>query len=81
MITDYGIFSAHSGETHIQTFPHQQVSIFNLTCKNLSSQGLKWEAYACQELWQDTLNEALGNSITLTGDGEYLVYRALGDGC
>ena len=74
MITDYGIFSAHSGESHIQTFPHQQVSIFNLTCKSLSSQGLKWDAYACKELWQDTLNEALGNSITLNGDGEYLVY-------
>lgn len=75
MVSDYGIFTVHNGSSKIETFPRQQVSIFNLSCKTLTSQGLKWDAYPYHELWQGTLNEALADTVTFDADGEYIVYR------
>ena len=74
MLTDYGVFLAASGETTIATFAGQQISIFNLTCTQLDGDGLRWQPYAFSALWQGTLNEALGESVTLRGDGSYIVY-------
>lgn len=74
MLTDYGVFFAASGETTIATFAGQQISIFNLTCTQLDGDGLRWQPYAFSALWQGTLNEALGESVTLRGDGSYIVY-------
>ena len=51
------------------------MSIYNATCKELASEGLKWEAYPFQEMWQGTLNEALTTEFTIHADGDYLVYR------
>ena len=75
MITDYGYFVAASGTMRFDSFPGQQVSIFNATCKELSSNGLKWDIYPFNELWQGTLNEALSNEFTIHADGDYLIYR------
>ncbi len=75
MITDYGYFVAASGTMRFESFPGQQVSIFNATCKELSSNGLKWDIYPFNELWQGTLNEALSNEFTIHADGDYLIYR------
>ena len=74
MVTDYGYFVAASGTMHFESFPGQQVSIFNATCKELSSKGLKWDIYPFNELWQGTLNEALSNEFTIQADGDYLIY-------
>ena len=75
MVTDHGYFTpAHDRQT-FSSFPRQQVSIFNYGCHRLSSQGLRWEAYPYSESWQGTLNEAIGDTFTLTGDGDYLVFR------
>ena len=75
VVTDYGTFTVHLGDTTLETFPRQQVSIFNLSCTQFSSQGLKWDCYAYRELWQGALNEALGSTITFHADGEYIVFR------
>ncbi|GAB6982023.1 thiamine diphosphokinase [Prevotella dentasini] len=75
MITDYGWFVPASGDTRFKTVPGQQVSIFNASCRQLSSEGLKWEAYPFGEFWQGTLNEAVGNEFAIHGDGDYMVYR------
>lgn len=75
MITDYGYFVPASGTTRFESFPGQQVSIFNATCKELISNGLKWDIYPFTELWQGTLNEALSNEFTIHADGDYLIYR------
>lgn len=75
MLTDYGYFTPHRGECELETFARQQVSIFNISCTRLASRGLRWGAYAYRSLWQGTLNEATGGSVTLHGDGLYLVYR------
>lgn len=77
LITDYGILTAHEGDNTFASFPRQQVSIFNLTCSSLSSENLRWPAYATRELWQGTLNEALSDSFSIHSDGEYLVFRSL----
>ena len=53
----------------------QQVSIFNFGCKQLTSEGLKWNSYAYDEWWQGTLNEALGNKFSFHADSYYLVYQ------
>ena len=75
MITDYGYFTPAQGRQLFQSFPGQQVSIFNYGCRTLGSQGLRWESYPYQMAWQGTLNESAGDSFTLTGDGDYLVFR------
>lgn len=75
MITDHGTFTAHGGDVTLPSFPRQQVSIFNLSCKDITSLGLKWDAYAYAELWQGTLNEALAEEFTINADGDFIVYR------
>ncbi|MCH3995097.1 MAG: thiamine diphosphokinase [Prevotella sp.] len=75
MVTDYGWFVPAQGDCIFGAMPRQQVSIFNFSCKHLDSKGLVWSAYPYQELWQGSLNEAIGNQIELNGDGYYLVYR------
>lgn len=75
MITDYGSFMPAFGSADFDTFAGQQVSIFNYGCKKMTSEGLKWEVYPFDQLWQGTLNEALGDSITIRADGPYLLYR------
>ncbi|MFZ1236430.1 MAG: thiamine diphosphokinase [Prevotella sp.] len=74
-ITDYGIFVACTGDATFESFARQQVSIFNFGCTLLTSEGLRWNAYAFQNWWQGTLNEAMGSSFTIHADRQYLVYR------
>lgn len=75
MFTDYGYFTPACGSYTFRSIPRQQVSIFNFGCSRIESEGLKWQSYAYQELWQGTLNEARSDSFTLHTDGYYLVYQ------
>ena len=75
MVTDHGYFTPASGSHSFESFPRQQVSIYNFGCNQLKSIGLKWDSYAYEELWQGGLNEAIGNKFTLEGDGDYLLFR------
>lgn len=75
MLTDWGFFTVHEGDTLLPTFPRQQMSIFNLTCKRLQSSGLQWQSYPYSCWWQGTLNNCLGTEVSFTADGRYLVYR------
>ena len=75
LATDHGWFVVAEGESEFASFKGQQVSIFNMTCNALSSEGLLWQAYPYRQWWQGTLNESAGDSFTLKGDGVYLVYR------
>lgn len=74
MFTDYGVFLPCRGDVSLRSRPCQQVSVFNLNCKTLSSVGLKYPLYTVTEWWQGTLNEALGQQFSLRGDGAYMVY-------
>ena len=75
MVTNYGWFTVSQGKTTFAAFPKQQVSIFQIGCKRIESEGLKWNIYPFNELWQGTLNEAVGNSFTIDSDSAYLVYQ------
>ena len=75
LATDYGWFVVAEGESTFESFKGQQVSIFNMSCNALSSEGLLWQAYPYRQWWQGTLNESAGDAFTLKGDGFYLVYR------
>ena len=75
MATDYGWFVVAEGDAAFAAFKGQQVSIFNVNCTSLASQGLRWQAFPYRQFWQGTLNEATGESFLLHGDGHYLVYR------
>ncbi len=75
MITDFGYFTPAQGTCTFATFPHQQVSIYNFGCQSLRGDGFRWQVYNYESWWQGTLNEAIGNQVTLSGDGMYLVFR------
>lgn len=75
MLTDYGWFVAATGKCCLETFPGQQVSIFNISCSKLENRGLRWSSYPYQSLWQGTLNEGTATTAELDGDGSYIVFR------
>lgn len=75
MFTDYGCFVPASGRHTFSSFKRQQVSIYNISCTRLTSEGLRWQAYPYRSLWQGGLNEALADNFTLDGDGSYLVFQ------
>lgn len=75
MFTNHGYFTPAQGTQTFAAFPGQQVSIFNFGCTRITSEGLKWNAYAYRELWQGTLNEALADRFTLQTNGYYMVYQ------
>ncbi len=74
MHTEYGVFIPAQKRIELKTTIGQQVSIFNFGCKELKSRGLKWDCYAFEYWNQGTLNEALTETISLEGDGNFLVY-------
>ena len=78
MFTDYGFFTPACGNHTFQSQKGQQVSIFNFGCKQLTSEGLRWNSYAYEEWWQGTLNEALGDKFSFCADSYYLVYQTYG---
>ena len=75
MLTDYGYFTPARGKTTFDSFPGQQVSIFNFGFTHIQAEGLRYTPYPYTEWWQGTLNEAAADTFTLDADGEYLVYR------
>jgi hypothetical protein len=52
----------------------QQVSIFSITAKELSAEGLLYPIYDFNNWWQGTLNECTGNEFTINANGEYLLF-------
>ena len=78
MFTDYGFFPPAYGNRTFQSEKGKQVSIFNFGCRQLTSEGLRWNSYAYDEWWQGTLNEALGDSFSFAADSYYLVYQTYG---
>lgn len=75
LITDHGYFVVAKGCNHFETFAGQQVSVFNINCKELHSQRLRWPIEAFEMAWQGTLNEAQSSLACIDGDGWYMVYR------
>lgn len=78
ILTDHGLFRMYRGDGEFGSFPGQQVSVFNFGCTRLQSEGLKYPLYPLSELWQGTLNEAVGDSFSVRADGDYLLFFVTG---
>jgi len=83
MITDFGTFSVVREPRTFPCHPGQQISIFSLTPETgITSAGLKYplNSLKLMEFWQGSLNEATGDSFSLTfSQGTLLVYRVFGE--
>ena len=75
MFTDYGFFTPAYGNRTFPSIKGQQVSLFNFGSHQITSEGLRWDAYNFSEWWQGTLNEALADTFSIHADGYYLVYQ------
>ena len=74
--TDYGVFMACSGDCRVVCQKNQAVSIFNLTARNLSAEGLQYPIYDFTQLWQGTLNRTTADEFSISAEGEYLLFVA-----
>ena len=72
--TDYGVFIPCSGSNTFNCKAGAQVSIFNISAKNLTSEGLTYPIYDFTAWWQGTLNEATAEQFTKHASGDYIVY-------
>lgn len=72
--TDHGVFIPCNGDTALKCRKGQQVSIFSITAKNLSAEGLLYPIYDFSNWWQGTLNECTGEQFTIYAEGEYLLF-------
>lgn len=80
MYTDYGYFTPLTATATLPSFARQQVSLFSLDeGLALSVSGLKYpiDGRRLHYWWEASLNEALGDSFTVTldGPGTVLVYQ------
>lgn len=73
MYTDYAIMIARHGKATLRSFAGQQVSIFNITCQTMQSEGLQYPIFTFNNWWQGTLNESVGEEFTISADGDYIV--------
>ena len=72
--TDYGVFIPCNGTTTHKRHKGQQVSIFSITAKDLSAEGLRYPIYDFSNWWQGTLNECTGDEFTINATGWYLLF-------
>ena len=72
--TDHGVFVPCNGTTTHKCRKGQQVSIFSITARDLSAEGLLYPIYDFNNWWQGTLNECTGDEFTINAKGEYLLF-------
>ena len=72
--TDHGVFIPCNGTTTHKCRKGQQVSIFSITARDLSAEGLLYPIYNFNNWWQGTLNECAGEEFTIKANGEYLLF-------
>jgi thiamine pyrophosphokinase len=77
MVTDTGILQPFLKSCTISSFPGQQVSIFSIDPETkVTSMGLRYPLSGTKigNWWCATLNEALGNTISLEFSGRLIAY-------
>ena len=79
MVSNYGLFSFISEDTTFASTPGQEVSVFSFDGQALFSfSGLQYPVHNRRfvQLWEGSLNKALGNSFTITlNNGRGMVFR------
>lgn len=77
MLTDHGLFIPSKNNRKLNTYPGQQISIFNFGATDFSAKGLKYPVRDFTDWWQGTLNEAQEKQIEIDAQGEYIIYLNL----
>lgn len=79
MVSNYGIFSFIDKDTTFASVPGQEVSVFSFDGQAVFSfEGLQYPVHKRRftQLWEGSLNKALGNSFTITlNNGRGVVFR------
>jgi len=81
MVTNHGVFMPITQTTDFQSFAGQQISVFSFSPDiKITYQGLKYsiQKQKFRELWEGSLNEAIGEGFTveIEGNGVVLIYTA-----
>ena len=74
MYTDHGMFIPCHGDRTFTSTSGQQVSIFSFGATGFHAEGLVYPLHDFTNWWQGTLNECLGENVTIHAEGDYLVY-------
>ena len=79
MVTNYGVFTAIDQPSIFKSYEGQQVSLFCLDQKPISTEGLMYQIdnKTFSRWWQATLNESKGGYFTVETQGTVIVYREL----
>lgn len=77
MVTNYGVFTPINSRSEFNSFEGEQVSIFSMEQKPISTTGLKHPIRnrVLTNWWQGTLNESLGNMFTIETEGKVIVFQ------
>ena len=73
--TDFGWFVYCHGACEFESIPNQQVSIFNLNCSALTSQGAAMAHLPLCPMVAGDGQQRSGNAFSIDGNGDYIVYR------
>ncbi|MDQ5920104.1 MAG: thiamine pyrophosphokinae [Pseudomonadota bacterium] len=79
IISDYGIFNAHSKPVQLKTIPGQQISFFTLNhSTTINCNELKWQLnnFNLTSWYQGTLNEAVADIINLEISDTVIIFRS-----
>lgn len=72
--TDYGMFIPCRDTNTFNCEAGAQVSIFNISAKELKSEGLTYPIYDFTALWQGTLNCCPSGEFTISAKGDYIIF-------
>lgn len=74
MCTDHGRFIPCHDVFQSELMVGCQLSIFSFGAKGLSADGLRYPLHDLTNWWQGTLNEVTSPEVTITADGDFLVF-------
>lgn len=78
MVTNWGIFTPIHSITEFKSYKGEQVSIFSIDPKKLTTHNLKYpvEGRILTNWWQGSLNESLGDSFSIDPEGRVIIFQA-----
>lgn len=77
MITDHGVFVPIDSDAEFESFAGQQVSLFSISDREISSTNLKYPIHKriFSNWWQGTLNESESDKFTIETTGKLIIFR------
>lgn len=78
MVTDWGIFTPISEDKAFNSFNGEQVSIFSIDQKEVTTHNLKYKIdnSILTNWWQGSLNSSLGDSFSIETKGRLIIFQS-----